>query len=334
MRFEVQVRCPEDFLHQPLAYSPPNTHAIASLITYRKHADIDKGRWDALIEKAGAKGLIYARSEMLDAMSPGWDALVSGDYEAVMPLTWRKKMGIRYLCQPAFCQQLGVFSDREVTAQMVEAFLVKASVHFRLAEIFLNFSNRVEQAAQTATNFILPLERGYNPTREHYKNDLLKNLARAAKYEMAYLPTENVSLAIDHFETLYGRQMGLRKTDYAQLKLLCENWVKQGRCLVRQVHFAGRGKDELLAIGLFLKDGNRIYNIASSTLPNGRTFEANHFLFDQLIREFAGQNLVLDFEGSDLPGVARFYQKFGPINQPFYFWKSNRLPAVLKWWKR
>jgi hypothetical protein len=62
--------------------------------------------------------------------------------------------------------------------------------------------------------------------------------------------------------------------------------------------------------------------------------EANHFLFDQLIREFAGQDLILDFEGSDLPGVARFYQKFGPQNQPFSFWKSNRLPAVMRWWKK
>jgi hypothetical protein len=83
-----------------------------------------------------------------------------------------------------------------------------------------------------------------------------------------------------------------------------------------------------------LKDEKRIYNIASSTLPKGRTLEANHYLFDRLIHEFAGQNLILDFEGSDLPGVARFYEKFGSANQPYFFWKSNRLPAVLRWWKR
>ncbi|MCU0387633.1 MAG: hypothetical protein MUE71_03400 [Chitinophagaceae bacterium] len=89
-----------------------------------------------------------------------------------------------------------------------------------------------------------------------------------------------------------------------------------------------------MAIGLFLKDDRRLYNIASTTLPNGRTLEANHFLFDQLICEFSGQNILLDFEGSDLPGVARFYQKFSPENRPYFFWKSNRLPAVLRWWKR
>ena len=31
-----------------------------------------------------------------------WDALVLDDYAAVMPLTWRRKYGTRYLYQPAF----------------------------------------------------------------------------------------------------------------------------------------------------------------------------------------------------------------------------------------
>ncbi len=39
-----------------------------------------------------------------------WDALVLDDYQAVMPLTWRSKFGIRYLYQPAFTQQTGIFS--------------------------------------------------------------------------------------------------------------------------------------------------------------------------------------------------------------------------------
>jgi hypothetical protein len=57
-------------------------------------------------------------------------------------------------------------------------------------------------------------------------------------------------------------------------------------------------------------------------------------LFHQIISEFAGTPLILDFEGSDLPGVARFYQKFGAQNQPYFFFKSNRLPTGIKWLKK
>lgn len=271
---------------------------------------------------------------MLDAMSPGWDALVMGDYDAVMPLTWRKKIGIRYLCQPAFCQQLGVFSAKEITPDLTEAFLRKASLSFRLIEIFLNYANLQPRAENSSTNFVLNLQPGYENLRAGYGRDLLKNLSRTEKFPLQYSVSEDAENAIAQYQLLYGNRMQIRPADFESFAGLCKKWLLQGKCFVREVRLHGAQKDELLAIGLFLKDDRRIYNIASSTLPNGRTLEANHFLFDQLIREFAGQNLLLDFEGSDLPGVARFYQKFGPVNQPYFFCKSNRLPAVLKWWKR
>lgn len=309
-------------------------HSIASTIKYCKHSEINKVRWDALVQRSAQNGLIYAHTEMLDAMSPGWDALVMGDYEAVMPLTWRKKLGIRYLCQPAFCQQLGIFSEKEISLETTQAFLRKASLYFRLIEIFINYANPTVEGQTGASNFVMPLEKGYKALKANYRNDLLKNLARTEKFSLHYAVSEDVENALGQYREIYGNKMNMRPVDYEALAILCKKWLLQGKCFVREVRLQEGQRDELLAIGLFLKDQNRIYNIASITLPNGRTLEANHFLFDQLIREFAGQNLLLDFEGSDLPGVARFYQKFGPVNQPYFFWKSNRLPAVLRWWKR
>jgi len=306
-------------------------------INYISHHAIDKQRWNQLISDS-QNSLAYADTDMLDAMSPGWDALIAGDYIAVMPLTLRSKLGIKYLCQPAFCQQLGIFSAAPISKPLVEAFLRKASLHFRLIEIGLNYANPQPESVSAATNFILPLQHSYTSLKARYKNDLHKNLARTQKFDLMYTSSTNVELGIGTYQMLYGANMGYRKQDYEALATLCKKWLPSGKCFVREVHLKNKKEnsviDSLLAIGLFLKDEYRIYNIASSTLPNGRTMEANHFLFDQLIREFTGQNLILDFEGSDLPGVARFYQKFGPVNQPFSFWKSNRLPAVLRCWKK
>ncbi|MCU0404389.1 MAG: hypothetical protein MUE99_07550 [Chitinophagaceae bacterium] len=306
---------------------------MENAITYHKHSEIDKAKWDALI-KAAPNGLAYAQSDFLDAMSPQWDALIAGDYHAVMPLTWRKKMGIRYLCQPAFCQQLGIFSAAPIHPPLVESFLRKATVNFRLVEIFLNETNHSENMQQAATNFVLPLNKPYETIREQYRNDLIKNLKRTEKFTLHYRASDDTDDAINQYEILYGKKLGYRPGDFDALRKICRNWVKQGKCIVREVILKDKMLTQQMAIGLFLKDDRRLYNIASTTLPNGRTLEANHFLFDQLIREFAGQNILLDFEGSDLPGVARFYQKFSPENRPYFFWKSNRLPAVLRWWKR
>ena len=57
-------------------------------IRYLRRQDIDDAKWDACIH------LIYGKSYYLDHMTDGqWDALIMGDYEIIMPLTWRRKMG-------------------------------------------------------------------------------------------------------------------------------------------------------------------------------------------------------------------------------------------------
>jgi hypothetical protein len=69
------------------------------------------------------------------------------------------------------------------------------------------------------------------------------------------------------------------------------------------------------------------------TTLEGRKTEANHFLFDSILKEFAGSSLLFDFEGSDISGVKNFYEKFGTTNQPYCKLHFNNLPKVIKWIK-
>jgi len=59
-------------------------------IHHLSRKEIDDIRWNNCIEKSAA-GLIYANAAYLDHLSAGWEALVVGDYECVMPLTQKKK---------------------------------------------------------------------------------------------------------------------------------------------------------------------------------------------------------------------------------------------------
>ena len=61
---------------------------------------------------------------------------------------------------------------------------------------------------------------------------------------------------------------------------------------------------------------------------------AGHFLLDNIIKEFSQTGLVLDFEGSDIPGIEHFYKSFGAINQPYNKIHFNRLPYFLRLLKR
>jgi hypothetical protein len=154
-------------------------------------------------------------------------------------------------------------------------------------------------------------------------------LQRSKKFNLQYSVSNDIGNAVQQFKSLYAeRTPHVTDKNYQQLTQLANNLLEEKNAFVREVRLPTN--NQLLACGLFFKDEKKIYNIASSTLPDGRTMEANHFLFDELIKEFAGQPLILDFEGSDLPGVERFYKKFGSILEPYYFIKWNHLP----WWAK
>src|SRR5690348_11039510 len=69
---------------------------------------IDKIKWDECIEQSECS-LIYATYDYLNCICDHWHGVVAGDYEAVMPLPWRKKFGIRYSYDVPFIQQSGCF---------------------------------------------------------------------------------------------------------------------------------------------------------------------------------------------------------------------------------
>jgi hypothetical protein len=301
-------------------------------VQFLRHSQIDKQRWLQSIRQS-SNGLIYAWPQYLDAVSPNWQALVNEDYSLVMPLTNRSKWGIHYLYQPAFCQQLGVFGNG-VNESTIQAFLAAAKKHFTFAEIHLNHQNSFSSDyLYTRKNYLLLLTDDYGVIRSNYSKDLIKkNLQRTEKFRLQYRSSDNILPAIQAFQDLYADRMkGTSQNDFTTLTQACLQLQKTNNVFVREVRMPN---EDLLACGVFLKDERRIYNIASTTLPNGRTLEANHFLFDKLIQEFAGSGLLLDFEGSEVAGIERFYKKFGAINQPYFTLRWNHLPWPIRLLKK
>jgi hypothetical protein len=255
-----------------------------------------------------------------------WDALVLEDYRAVLPLPWRSRAGIRYLYQPAFTQQTGIFSPEPITPALVGAFLEQVNRRYRFAEIYLNYGNG-HPSLERRTNFILPLDTSYGQLSGRYKKDLVRNLRTAAP-GLHYLKDFDLQTALRHFQREYAKRLpAIKEEDYRHFEALCLLLQQRDQLLVRAVlDEAGQP----LCTAVFLKDKIRFYLLHSTTLPAGRATEANHFLLDQFIREYAGSPMVLDFEGSDHPGIAHFYGNFGSIVQPYFFHRHNRLPWPLR----
>lgn len=294
-----------------------------------KNSNIDKAKWDDTIKKS-SNGLIYAWSVYLDHMCPGWKAIANEDYSIVMPLTIRKKWGINYLFQPAFTQQLGIFSNQIITLNNIQEIINTTKKAAYFAEININYENSIIYTENIIykKNYILYLNDNIEKISSFYSENLTRNIHNSEKHKLQFLKSNDIDKSIKTYQQLYGSFLSnIKKFEYNSFTNLCKELANTNDILIREIRSP---QNHLLAINLFLKDNNRIYNIAPSTLPQGRSLNAQHFLIHSLIKEFANTNYILDFEGSDIPGIEAFYKKFGATNQPYGFLKWNNLPPILK----
>ena len=304
----------------------------ASSITYLPNHQIDYQKWDACISNA-PNGLIYGYAFYLTQMAKNWDGLILNDYEAVMPLIWNKKMGIRYCYQPPFMQQAGWFGN--LTTELAKQLLDKITGFTKYGDWMFNFGNQEVngwKGSNELTNYILNLDTDYLSLRKYYKTDLLNNLKVAGRHHLQYAPSKDVDASIQNYRTQYGNRMPqVKEEHYKQFANLCQQLQITNQCIIREV------KDEhgnLISSALLLIDSNRIYNLMNTNTETGRRLSANHYLYDCIINEFAGSKLIFDFEGSDLPGVKSFYENFGPVNQPYFHWHYNNLPFPINLLKK
>ncbi|MEO6404259.1 MAG: GNAT family N-acetyltransferase [Ferruginibacter sp.] len=303
-------------------------------LRYVSYHDIDKKKWDECIMLSANK-LIYVNSFYLDAMAGEWDALVLNDYDVVMPVLRRKKWGIKYLYQPAFMQQGGLYHKAPLAQDVPFNIYKLLQQHYRFAEIALNYANpRVSfpgVSFSSRNNYILDLHRSYESITAGYAKNVTQELRRLQKFNLNYVVSTDTDEAIEIYRDLYGNEMTYSKRDYLLFQLLCKKLIQEESVLVRHIK---NDAGEPLAVALLLKDNRRLYNIISCILPTGKKYSANYFLYDSLIKEFSGKKLLLDFEGSDKVGIKYFYEKFTQANQPYFFMKFNRLPWPLKLFKR
>lgn len=305
--------------------------ATGNQIRYLRNEMVDTSKWDRCIDNA-SNGLIYSYSFYLNKMSRNWDALVLNDYEAVMPITWNKKYGFFYLYQPFLCACLGIFGNN-LNAAIVESFLKAVPGKFRYWDIYLNYGNLFQLknfSPYQRINHTLSLNKSYKELytgfRTSYKQ-LLKKFETSGSKVLKNIPVKEVMvLAKAQLDPLFN----IKEEDYENFESLYEEISRNGAAINYGVYSSN---GELLASGLFLFSHKRAYYILAGNHPNGRTLGASHQVVHSFIRDYCGQDLVLDFEGSGIYKIAFFFKGFGAQEELYPGIIYNRLPALLKWLK-
>ncbi|HUR67296.1 MAG TPA: GNAT family N-acetyltransferase [Chitinophagaceae bacterium] len=301
-------------------------------IQYLKQQQIDKVNWDRCIHEA-PNGLIYAYSFYLDHMAKHWDALILNDYEAVMPLTWNRKYGFRYLYQPFLCAQLGIFG-KGLSEKHTSNFMEALPSSFRYTEILLNHENLhgiPNKSCVKRSNYLLSLAKPYEELYKGYNENIQRNVKRALQAGCSLQKDFDAERVIE----LAMQQMkaqGDESTDNVNRFRKLYLYLYQKK--MATTYGIVSSQEKLLASCVFFFSHDRAYYILVGNHPAGRNMGASHALIDAFIKDHAGEKLLLDFEGSDIPTLADFYRGFGATNEPYPALRINRLPFYLKWLKK
>lgn len=282
---------------------------------------IDARRWDECIQKS-LSPLIYARLDYLNYCCDNWSAIVINGYELVMPIPWRKKLGLRYCYSVPFIQQLGYFSNGGSGFSSVCLSALKRFC--RYGDYAFNYSNNIQGTLKN--NFLIDLSKNYSTIAGRYRTDVRKTVEKAMTAGFVYRPAEPVEVIETYVDHYADRTPHVSTRDYKNFENLCKRLESSGSAIARKVE---TDSGESISMVLLLSDNGRLYNMMNCTTDAGRKQSANYFLYDRIFEEFSGRQLWFDFEGSDLEGVKTFYKKFGGILQPYPAVHINELPFPL-----
>lgn len=304
-------------------------------ITYLKHSEINTSKWDKCVSNA-FNGIIYAYSWYLDIVCEDWEALVQGDYLRVMPLTCGMKYNMLYLYQPYFAQQLGVISTLKLSPEIISDFISSIPSKYKFIEINLNtfnsFASPFFEVKENAT-YQLDLIKTVDCIRKKYSKNTKRNIKKAQAANLTIRRNELTSSEFLNFyrKHIVNRLNEFKEKDYNVLRRLINIFIHHHFGVVYSVY---TNENNLCATAIFVTSHFKtIYFLGVST-PEGLEKQAMFFLVDDYIAKHSERNLTLDFEGSNVPGIARFYEGFGAMKCSYLSIKRNNLPWYIKLLKK
>ncbi|SDX47315.1 GNAT family N-acetyltransferase [Hymenobacter psychrophilus] len=314
--------------------------------------NLDRAQWDALIT-ADPNGLVYALSWYLDRVAPGWAALVKydaqGRYIAGLPLPVRSKFGFRFLRQPVFTQQLGLFSREPPTPADLQQISKLLRRRFRFITQYsfntANTANTTNTAntgllaadvpaladfgVATRHTYYIDLQPAYPQLAAGYHASRRRQLRQARSHglrvEAADGPEALETLIRLFAENTAANIAGLlgEAYEYPLLRALYAAARQRGMAELWQ---ARTPAGEVVAAVLLWKFNGQLIYLFNSSSRLGKQQRAISVLVDALLQRYAGQPLRFDFESPQVPSLDRFYASFGSVKTPFLSITLNQLP--------
>ncbi len=268
-----------------------------------EHKDIDFNKWDALVDKY-SNGLPYANTWYLDAVCDQWKVIIYKDYEAGFAFQIKRKYGLAYSLHPFLVQQLGFLGSDDSIFKLFLAEIEKKVFHYQYQ---LNAFNRIDtNVIQEKSNYELLLDKSYEDHQKQYKTNAKRNIKKS--YNQGISVTKEASFRPTDMDfVLNNSKINLDSNRLNKFKQLMANAEANSTLEI----YRAEKDNELLSMIVFIKNKVRSIYLMAISSSKGQELKANFLLVDSFIKDKAESSIILDFEGSSIEGIARFYAGFG-----------------------
>lgn len=268
----------------------------------RKNLDLEK--YSKAIQQA-LNYRVYAEYWYLDTLTDEkWECWVWDDYEAVMPVPLQYKFGFKFVLQPTYCQQLGVFYKEEIPEELFREF-EKILHKYRVRSYCFNEENteKYNPTGEKKVNYVLDLGSSYEEIYKSYRKDRKKNIQKGIAENIEINETIEIEKYFELIDKYYPNV-------HRPSKRLLQNLSERNLLL----QYTATVDENLNNHRIFLVAKNRVFVLASARNKDSKV-DLSSSLIDLIIQKYSLSDKILDFEGSMIKGVAKFNEGFGAIKK-------------------
>ncbi|WP_313091183.1 hypothetical protein [Chryseobacterium flavum] len=279
------------------------------MIRRLKYNEIDFVKYAQCLENSEQKKY-SATKDFLDITSrKQWEVLVYKDYEAVMPVPFIRKFGIKIVHNPKLCQQLGVFSAKD-NIDINESFLEYLEKNYLIRAYPFNDRNILRTSLRLKKNFLInpdsyeTVYSKYSPKRKRKLrlDEEVKNNSeiKTISYEEAEKFIEANMIGLNK-ESDLSDFMRIFKASYHL------NYLRFSAFFYHH---------KIINIIATYSDCNMVALLGTFNDKEYVKLSGASILIDTVIRENI-ETSIFDFEGGELPNIEEFFRGFRPELKPY-----------------
>lgn len=289
------------------------------------YTEIDFEKYRNCIQNS-AQYHFFSTQEYLDILIGNhWEILVEDDYQAVMPIPFIKKLGLKFVMMPLQTQQLGIFSKEDNVFQN-EAFLDFFQKHYRIYYYAFNAKNNFKTSLEQRTNFVIP-KNNYALVKKNYSVHRRRNvrITEAIKDKITFHEIDSLQDSKEFFIT---HAVGGSKKMVNKFFQNMQKFNQAGLLRIFKLFFEGKLVSQAYLI-------NSEKELALVNFINDKSYTKQNtasIILDQILQETIDKK-DLNFHGSSIPAIADFYRRFGALEQHFaclYYSKWQILQQFFK----